>query len=175
MKQIWTVCAVSILIAGMLLIAGCTTQESPSPAPAPTVTPAHTEEEMVAFVHEAVAYAQENGKDRALAVFSDRNGSFFRDGLYIYAYDFNGTTLAHPVNPEKIGVNRLDETDVKGNFYIRELRDVARNGSGFVYFYYVDPMAENTVQPKLGYVERVDETWWLGSGIYGVTAPEAAS
>ena len=70
---------------------------------------------MVAFVQEAVAYAKQNGKEKALAEFSNRNGSFFRGVLYIYAYDYNGTTIAHPVNPEKIGVNRLEEKDAEGN------------------------------------------------------------
>ena len=49
------------------------------------------------------AYVQENSTERALEEFT-------RGELYICAYDFNGTTLAHPVNPEKVGVNRLNET-----------------------------------------------------------------
>jgi hypothetical protein len=42
-----------------------------------------TKEEIVAIVQEAVAYAKQNGKEKALAEFSNRNGSFFRDVLYI--------------------------------------------------------------------------------------------
>jgi polar amino acid transport system substrate-binding protein len=122
-----------------------------------------------------VAYAKVNGKEKALAEFSNRNGSFFRGELYIYAYDFNGTTVAHPVNPEKIGINRLSELDAKGNPFIRELRDMALNGSGFVQYYYINPLHGNAVEPKLGYVMKVDESWWLGSGIYGTcTAPSPA-
>ncbi|QYZ79204.1 histidine kinase [Methanofollis formosanus] len=185
MKQSALVILISLLIAAVLLASGCTgvqqseTPPTPTPtetivpatttAPAtPAVTPSHTEDEMVAFVKEAVAFANEEGKAAALAEFSDPNGSFTRGDLYIYAYDFNGTTIAHPINPEMIGVNRLDEADVSGDLYIKELRDVALNGSGFVYFHYVDPAQNMTVRPKLGYVEKVDETWWLGSGIYGV-------
>ena len=40
-----------------------------------------TTEEMVAFVQEAIAYARQNGKEKALAEFSSRNGSFFRGDL----------------------------------------------------------------------------------------------
>ena len=105
------------------------TQPAPASVPAVT-TPAATNGTLVAFVKEAVAYAQSHGKEAALAEFSNRNGSFFRGELYIYVYDFNGTTLAHPVNPEMIGVNRLNETDARGNYFIRELRDTALNGSG---------------------------------------------
>ena len=130
-----------------------------------------TKAQLVAFVTEAVAYAKTNGREKALSEFSNPNGSFFRGQLYIYAYDFNGTTIAHPVNPEKIGVNRLNERDAKGNLFIEELRDTARNGSGFVQYYYINPVHNNTIEPKLGYVMKVDDSWWLGSGIYGSLDP----
>jgi signal transduction histidine kinase len=125
-----------------------------------------TKEELVAFVKEAVAYARQAGKEKSLVEFSRRNGSFFRGELYIYAYDQDGTTLAHPVNPEKIGVNRLNEKDAKGNLFIRNLRQAAINGSGFTTYTYINPAGNNTVEKKLGYVMSVDDTWWLGSGIY---------
>lgn len=153
-----------IILSLVLLAAGCT---QPAPALVPAVTtPAATNETLVAFVKEAVAYAQSHGKEAALAEFSNRNGSFFRGELYIYAYDFNGTTLAHPVSPEMIGVNRLNETDARGNYFIRELRDTALNESGYVEFYYINPAHNNTVEKKLGYVEKAGDDWWLGSGIY---------
>jgi len=171
MKTGSAILSLFVLLALLLVASGCTQSSSPAVPALPEETAA-ANETLVAFVEEAVAYAHAHGKDAALAEFNDPNGSFVRGELYIYAYDFNGTTIAHPINPEKIGVNRLNETDVMGNFYIRELRDVAENGSGFVYFYYIDPAQNMTVQPKLGYVESVDDTWWLGSGIYGVEAPK---
>ena len=91
---------------------------------------------------------------------------FSEESLYIYAYDYNGTTIAHPVNPEKIGVNRLNETDVYGNLFIKNLREAAYNGSGFSEYYYINPLHNNAIEKKLGYVEKVDDYWWLGSGIY---------
>ena len=124
-------------------------------------------ETLVAFVDSAVAYAKTNGKEKALAEFSNPNGSFVKGELYIYSYDFNGTTLAHPLNPEKIGVNRLNETDAKGGLFITDLRNMAQqNGNGFVRFSYINPAHNRTVEAKLGYVEKVDDDWWLGSGIY---------
>ncbi len=125
-----------------------------------------TREEMVAFVQEAVAYAKKNGKEKALAEFSRPNGSFFRGVLYIYAYDYNGTTIAHPVNPEKIGVNRLQEPDAEGTWFITNLREAAYNGTGFTTYTYINPVHNNTIEKKLGYGMKVDENWWLGSGIY---------
>jgi len=153
-----------VLILMLLLASGCvqpevrnTTGTSPEPS---------TRDAMVAFVKEAVLYAHTHGRDAALAEFSKKNGSFFRGDLYIYAYDFNGTTIAHPVNPEKIGVNRLFEPDAMGHPFIHELRAQAQNGSGFSEYYYINPVHNNSVERKLGYVEKVDGDWWLGSGIY---------
>jgi len=123
-------------------------------------------ETLVTFVENAVTYAKTHSREAALAEFSNPNGSFVKGELYIYAYDFNCTTLAHPFNPEKIGKNRLGESDAYGNPYTQQFLDAARNGSGFVRFYYLNPAHNRTIESKLGYVQRVDEDWWLGSGIY---------
>lgn len=165
-----------LILAVLTFFSGCTMQ---APAPADTITiqkaaPAgSTKEQMVAFVKEAVAYAHSHDKETSLAEFSNRNGSFVRGDLYLYAYDFNGTTIAHPVNPEKIGVNRLYEPDALGNFFIYDLRTAAINGSGFVEYAYINPVHNNAAEKKLGYVEKIDDTWWLGSGIYyGPATPQ---
>lgn len=158
-----------LVLAVLTFFSGCTMQ---APAPADTITiqkatPAgSTKEQMVAFVKEAVAFAHSHDKETSLSEFTNRNGSFVRGDLYLYAYDFNGTTIAHPVNPEKIGVNRLYERDALGNFFIYDLRAAAINGSGFVEYTYINPVHNNAIEKKLGYVEKVDDSWWLGSGIY---------
>ena len=132
---------------------------------------------MVAFVKEAAAYAKANGKEAACKEFSNRNGSFFRGSLYIYGYDFDGITLAHPLQTELIGNSRLLEKDSAGDLFITNLRNAARNGTGFVVFHYINPAHNNTQGKKLGYVEKIDDTWWIGSGIYGenVTIPDEAT
>ncbi len=165
-----------ILVVLILVTAGCTQVSAPpttpspvtvvSPAETPTPTAGATKEEMVAFVQEAVAYAKANGKEKALAEISNPKGSFVRGELYLYAYDYTGTTIAHPVNPEKIGVSRYDEKDADGKYYIRELMDATTNGTGFVEYTYINPLHDKRVEKKLGYVMKVDDEWWLGSGIY---------
>ncbi|MFA4876632.1 MAG: cache domain-containing protein [Methanoregula sp.] len=156
--------SLTLILSLLVLAAGCT--QPPVANPTGPAAPSSTKEMMVSFVQEAVAYAKVHGKDAALLEFSNRNGSFFRGDLYIYAYDFNGTTIAHPVNPEKIGVNRLNEPDAMGQSFIRKLRDEAKNGSGFVEYYYINPVHNNAIEKKLGYVEKAGDDWWLGSGIY---------
>ncbi|MDD4454689.1 MAG: cache domain-containing protein [Candidatus Methanomethylophilaceae archaeon] len=169
---------VSVCVLGLLLMAaGCTQNEPGIPASTPQSPDAPQQgnytsnETLVAFVESAVAYAHANGKEKALAEFSDPNGTFVQGELYIYAYDFNNTTLAHPFDPEKIGVNRADELDAFGNPYTRQFIDAAKRGSGFVRFYYINPAHNRTVESKLGYVMKVDEDWWLGSGVYTGRAP----
>jgi polar amino acid transport system substrate-binding protein len=122
--------------------------------------------ELVSFVESALAYAQENGKDKALDEFSNKTGSFVRGDLYIYAYDFNGTNIAHPFKPNWIGKNKLNETDSNGVPYIRNLINVAKEGKGFTYFIFPNPAHGNRDEFKIGYVMKVDDNWWLGSGIY---------
>lgn len=122
--------------------------------------------ELVSFVESAVAYAQKNGKDRALKEFSNKTGSFVRRDLYIYAYDFNGTNIAHPFKPDLIGKNKLNLTDSNGVPFIKNLIDVAKDGKGFTYFIFPNPAHGNKDEFKIAYVMKVDDNWWLGSGIY---------
>ena len=127
---------------------------------------AYNKTELISFVESAVAYARESGKDKALDEFSNKTGSFVQGNLYIYAYDFNGTNIAHPFKPDWIGKNKTNETDSNGVSYIRNLIDVAKEGKGFTYFIFPNPAHSNRDEFKIGYVMKVDDTWWLGSGIY---------
>ena len=166
--------SVFLIFSFLLLAAGCSQPEATGVPVIPA--PSSTNETMVAFVKEAVAYANTHGKEAALLEFSKKNGSFFRRDLYIYAYDLNGTTIAHPVHPEKIGVSRMYEPDAMGHPFIYELRDAALNGTGFVEYYYINPVHNNTIEKKLGYVEKGGDDWWLGSGIYfGPVLPAISS
>jgi polar amino acid transport system substrate-binding protein len=115
------------------------------------------------------------GKEAALKEFADPNGSFTKGEQYIWAYDFDGINLAHPFRPEYRGQNKLDLADASGVLMIAEMRDMALNGSGFVRYSYANPVT-GADEPKLAYVKRVDDTWWIASGIYGknVTIPPEA-
>ena len=175
MKRTSSISLILAILSLLLVTAGCTQAPPATPttgspdsstiAPSPN-TASLSNETMVAFVKEAVAYAKTHDKNATLIEFSDKNGSFIRGPLYIYAYDFDGVTLAHPFNPEKIGTSRLDEQDALGTLFITNLRNAAQNGSGFVEFSYINPAHNSTVEKKLGYVEKVNDDWWLGSGIY---------
>ena len=103
---------------------------------------------------------------RLSEVFNDPKGNFTRDGRYIFAYDYDGRTLALPYQPELIGTSRIDAQDPNGVDFIQQAIDTARMGNGFIYYIYPDPSRNMTPALKLSYVADVDDTWFLGSGIY---------
>ena len=123
-------------------------------------------ENLVSFAQEARGYAMKSGKQRALETFNDPKGNFTRDGRYIFAYDFQGKTLALPFQPELIGKSRIDTLDPNGVAFVSQIIDIARKGNGFTYYIYPDPSRNMTQRLKLSYVTNVDDTWFLGSGIY---------
>jgi signal transduction histidine kinase len=64
------------------------------------------------------------------------------------------------------GKNLYDYKDGKGNFVIRDLSTAAKNGGGFVEFYWGKPGSTNEFK-KLGYVEPIPGTnYFIGSGVY---------
>lgn len=132
-----------------------------------TAAPTITKEQMVKFVEEAAAYVKEVGREAALKEFSNRKGKFVRSNgeLYIYAYDFKCVCRAHGFTPDLIGRDLTEKKDNQGSLVIQKLRNTARDGKGFVEFGWADP-ATGKEGRKLGYVVKIDDTLWLGSGIY---------
>lgn len=128
---------------------------------------------LVNLVDRAVTYAQENGKENALEAFGDRKGDFVEGDFYVFAYDFNNTVLTHPIQPELIGTNRSGELDHYGVAIGRDIMEVAKAGTSLVYYTYPEPENNMTPTIKLSYVRKVNDDWWLGSGIYVKEAEQA--
>src|SRR5512145_743081 len=153
-----------LLITGFILAAGCSqpAQKSsstdqgvgkPSPAPAPPgatgkITPAY----LTQRVKEAVAYARENGREKAIAAFNDPNGSFVKDGVYIFAEEYSGMALAEPFEHTIVGTNIRDMTDRYGVPLVRHLGETAGYGIGFVSYDYPNPADNREMKPKLSVV-----------------------
>ena len=123
-------------------------------------------DELVAYVENARQFAYENGMEKAFEAFNDPKGNFTRDGRYIFAYDYDGRTLALPYQPELIGTSRIDVKDPNGVDFISQAIDAARMGNGFLYYIYPDASRNMTPTLKLSYVANVNDAWFLGSGIY---------
>jgi polar amino acid transport system substrate-binding protein len=123
-------------------------------------------EDLVAFVEKARDFALNHTKDEALKAFNDKNGSFVEEKCYIFATDFSGNTLALANQPELLGTNRIDIKDPNGVEINRDMIALVQNGGGFMYYIYLDPARNMTSRLKLSYITKVDDTWWLGAGIY---------
>jgi polar amino acid transport system substrate-binding protein len=122
-------------------------------------------EELKTFVDEAHSQALFVGKEKAIKEFMDLNGTWVRGDVYIFAHDFNGTTLCLPYLPEGVGTNRMDLQNDQGVYINREMHAIARNSSGFYEYGWMNPIS-NQSEPKVSYVSKVDDTWYLGAGIY---------
>jgi hypothetical protein len=122
-------------------------------------------DELVERVKEARRYAQVHGTERAIADFNDPRGVFADGSRYIFAYAFNGTTLALPFQPDMIGSNRMDFSDTYGVKITAWEIATAKRGGGFVYVDYLNPES-GAAGLKLCYVAPVDDEWLVGSGIY---------
>ncbi len=122
--------------------------------------------ETVAFVEDAARYAKANGKERALTAFNDPNGSFVRGTRYVFAYDMNGTVLALPADPASVGSSHWNLVDPNGVRMVREMRDAARDGGGFVTYVTNHRLDRAGVWEKRVYVAMAGDDWFVGSGTY---------
>ncbi|ADN34903.1 putative cache sensor protein [Methanolacinia petrolearia DSM 11571] len=129
--------------------------------------------ELMSFVSGAAGYAKSAGMVNALNEFGDPDGEFSSGDVYIYAYGFNGTLLAHPYQPDLVGTDRSDWTDARGFPFYKASAYTAENGGGFVAYLYPKPddgiineSAKGDYAPKIGCVMPVDDEWWIGSGLY---------
>jgi methyl-accepting chemotaxis protein len=88
---------------------------------------------------------------------SDKSGYFF-------VYN-NTTNVALPPNKSLQGKDLGDLKDQNGVFLVRELRDKANGGGGFVEYIWPKPGAGDV--PKLSYAEMIPGTeMWIGTGVY---------
>jgi signal transduction histidine kinase len=178
-----------LLIAGLVLAAGCSqpvTQPGVTGQPALTAAPAPAPQspqklinpaDLTVRVKEAVAYARENGREKAIAAFNDPNGSFVRDHVYVFAEDYDGLALAEPFEQNLVGTNIRNMTDRYGVLLIRKLEETGRYGIGYVSYDYPNPKNNKAIEPKLSVVADVDGTYYVGAGAYagsGLVYPSSA-
>lgn len=123
-------------------------------------------ETLASFVAGAVAYAKENGNDAAIVAFNNLTGEFVSGDRYIFGYDMQGTTLVLPYQPGLLGTNRMNLTDANGLMIMPGMIDMAKAGGGTMYFVYPNPVENFIPQLKIYNISPVDDTWFIGSGIF---------
>ena len=120
--------------------------------------------ELVARVREASELGEKEGKEKTSAILNDRNVPFEKNNSYIFALDYNGTVLSMPYNPEIVGNNYLNITDIYGTPIYRLAVDIAKSGEGFAYCAFYNPESGKD-ELKLCYILPVQDNWLVGLGI----------
>jgi signal transduction histidine kinase len=109
------------------------------------------------MVHQAVAYVQKEGKEKAFAAFNDPKGVFTYRDLYIAVYDMTGKCLAHGQKKERIGKSMINDKDADGKLFIQERVAMAKaKGKGWQDYKFTNPVTKQ-VEQKVAYFEVVDD------------------
>ena len=152
---------IAILILSAILLTcalvGCGSNQS---------TAKYTKQDVKNLVEKAYAYTKANGKAKALKEFMNPKGPFVKGELYIYAYDFGGTVISHGGDPTLVGKNIISYKDPNGVLAVQDAANLAKTkGSGWMTCMFPNPITKQQ-QKKLIYVKKVDDNWFLGSGLY---------
>lgn len=142
----------------ILILIGCAPKQE---QPVQTIT----KDDVVALVEKAVEYIKTHGKEKALEEFMNVDGEFIQGELYVFADAFDGTALATIANPEFVGQNLMDVTDSRGMNIMPKMIEIAKQGSGWLEYFWTNPVSKKD-ERKLTYVMKVDETWFVGAGMY---------
>ncbi|UCV02566.1 methyl-accepting chemotaxis protein [Dechloromonas denitrificans] len=85
---------------------------------------------------------------------------------YFFVVDFNFNYVLMPPKPEAEGKSAAEMKDTNGKLIIKELAAAARNGGGFVDYWFAKP-GQQVPEPKLSYAsEFAPWGWAIGTGIY---------
>lgn len=120
---------------------------------------------MKAKVEEAAKFLGEKGEP-GLAEISDPKGKWAAEP-YIFAYNLEGTIIAHSNPPTLVGKNLLSIKDVKGFLFAAEFVKIAKSpGKGWSEYWWPKP-GEKQASQKVSYIMKVPgKDWLVGAGIY---------
>lgn len=144
-----------LAVAGGLLAAGAVAQAQNA-----------SKDDAVALAKRAVAHVKKDGVDAACKDFADPRRGFMQGELYVFVQDMRSKMVCHGVNKRINGKDLSELKDADGKLFSRAMTELAKTkGAGWVDYRWVNP---NTLQiePKTSYIEKVDDTLWLGVGIY---------
>jgi len=88
-------------------------------------------------------------------------------GDYIFVTNVSGICELLDVRKDSEGKSRIDEKDVDGVPFIRNLIDVAQKGGGFIDYRFKKANSGDTVYPKISYNALFQPWGWvISSGVY---------
>jgi cytochrome c len=126
-----------------------------------------TRAEAKIMVDAAVEHLRKVGPEQAFKDFTDKSNKAWQNkDLYVFAYTMEGVNVAHGANERLIGKNLIDLKDPAGKFLIRELRDTAAKGGGWVEYEWPHPQTKK-IEQKVSYVRKfVNFEGFIGVGVY---------
>jgi cytochrome c len=125
---------------------------------------AATQDDAKALVGKAKEFYKSQGKDKALAEFSNPKGQFYKEDLYVYVLDSEGKMIAHP-DATLVGKDFTTVKDTDGKLFAVDMVKGAKDkGSGWVDYKWKNPKS-GKVDPKTVYFEKVDDVI-IASGVY---------
>jgi signal transduction histidine kinase len=124
-----------------------------------------TQAEATAMVKKGLAYLKANGKDKAYAEITNKQGQFVDRDLYLVVYGLDGVVRAHGANEKMVGKNLIDLKDVDGKAFVKERVDLAQSKGTFWQDYKFTNPVTRKIEPKAMYCERVDDAVLCG-GVY---------
>ncbi|MEA2103947.1 MAG: cache domain-containing protein [Candidatus Cloacimonadota bacterium] len=92
---------------------------------------------------------------------------FYSDSTgYFFVYNFDCINISHAILTHIQGTDLFDYQDPEGTYVIRRLSEIAKNGGGFLQYYWFDPKTQKQ-EKKIGYVEPIKGTnYFIGDGVY---------
>ncbi len=124
---------------------------------------AGTPEEAKALVEKAIIFYKANGREKALAEFSNPRGLLVKGDLYIFAYNPEGTIIAHGGDPKLVGQDFIDVKDADGKYFAREFIKIGPEG-GWVDYKWTNYLTKK-IEAKTAYLKRIDDVI-IGCGAY---------
>lgn len=132
------------------------------PAPQTRSTQAQAE----AFLASAIEHIKQVGTEQALEDFTKRP-EWKRGDLYLFAYRFDGTNIAHGKDASLVGENLIALRDQSGKPVIRSMVQLATTNNAATYSYaWMNPTTKAT-EEKVAIIRRIPGlNAFIGTGIY---------
>lgn len=126
-----------------------------------------SKDEAVQMVNSALEYVKKNGPEKAFKYFSQPNNEFHKKDLYIFAYDMNGTNVAHGAQPALIGKNLMQTKTPDGKYLIKEMATAMQSKNEMWIDYKWPHPQTKKIEDKSAYIKKIPNfNGFLGSGIY---------
>jgi signal transduction histidine kinase len=129
---------------------------------------AATPDQAKAFVEKAATFFKSEGRDKALAAFSDPKGAWVNGDLYLVVMDAKDgklTMLAHGVNKALIGKPQIDVKDAEGKAFNQDTAAAMAKGNDVWISYMWPNPATKKIASKKAYFLKVGDVL-IGAGVY---------